>query len=147
MNIYERTITKVANGSKFSVDLKKRSLKVGHKYLIKNGYYEGELGCPPYNCPLYQLERLYQRYKHSVPSQRSELKRRRYFRALPMDELSDDDMLYGIRREEAQAELEVYLLCQLIHGTISWNDFAEGKWFWQSPTEPSLILLKEWITI
>jgi hypothetical protein len=54
-------------------------------------------------------------------------------------------MLYGIRREEAQVELELFILCQLIQSALDWNSFASGLWFWQSSTHPSLIILKKWI--
>jgi hypothetical protein len=93
---------------------------------------------------LYTVERLYTFYKHSVPSERSESKSRQYFRTLPERELSDDDMLYGKRRDPAQIELELYILCQVLLG-MEWNEERMGKWFWQSKEDKDLVILKQWI--
>lgn len=143
--IYQQTIESVANGAHFKINFEKRSLKVDGKYIIKDGNFEGELGCEPVENPLPDIERLFNRYRHSVPSQRSDSKSRKYFRALPEKDLSDEDMLYGVHREEAQVELELFILCQLIHGALRWDDFAPDMWFWQSLNHPSLILLKKWM--
>lgn len=142
--IYQTAIEAVANGARFRISFQKRNLRINGKYIIKHGEYEGGLGCGPSPNPLQEIERLYIRYRHSVPSQRNDNKRKRYFRALHECELSDEDMLYGVHREEAQIALELFILCQILHGTIKWDDFAEGKWFWQSQNTPSLILLKKW---
>lgn len=145
-NIYDEAIKRVIEGARFSVNFENRSLRINGKYIIKSGKYEGELIKNQYDRPLEQIERLYDRYRHSVPSERSDNKRRTYFRALPEDKLSDDDMLYGTPREVAQIELELFVLCQILQNILQWDDFANGQWFWQSPTLPSLILLKKWFT-
>ena len=41
-----------------------------------------------------KIEQLYQEYKHSVPSERSESHLRYYFKALPEKELSDEKWTY-----------------------------------------------------
>lgn len=143
-NIFKETIGRVCDGASFKVNFETKSLKVNGKYLIKNKEYEKNLGCQPSPDPLKEIERLYDRFRHSVPSERSENKKQGYFRALPENMLSNDDMLFGVRRETAQAELEVFILCQMLQGTLKWDDFASGLWFWQSPIYPSLILLKKW---
>lgn len=146
-NIYKETLGRVSNGARFSVNFEKRSLRVDGKYLIKDGQYEGNLGCPVVTDSITEIEQLFHRYRHSVPSQRSDDKHRKYFRALSERELSDDDMLYGTLRELAQVELEMFVLCQMIQGTLKWGDFAgEKQWFWQSPSLPSLIMLKKWFS-
>lgn len=146
-NIYKETLGRVSNGARFSVNFEQRSLKVDGKYLIKGGQYEGNLGCPVVTDSITEIEQLFNCYCHSVPSQRSDNKHRKYFRALPEKELSDTDMLYGKSRELAQVELEMFVLCQMIQGTLKWEDFAEEKnWFWQSPSLPSLIMLKKWFS-
>ncbi|MCS2382951.1 hypothetical protein NXY25_04055 [Bacteroides thetaiotaomicron] len=90
------------------------------------------------------MEELYRRYKHSVPSERSESKPCRYFKALQEKDLDDGDMLYGERRDKAQAELELYLLCQILGG-FRWNPKTMGHWFWQSRTDRDLVILREWV--
>lgn len=144
-NIYQETIKKVSEGSRFRVNLEYRSLRVDGRYIIKDGEYEGELGTEPVHNVLSAIERLYLRYKHSIPSERSDAQRKTYFRAFAEHELSDEDMLYGERRETAQVALELFILCSILNGSLVWDDFAKGKWFWKSSNAEGLILLKNWI--
>lgn len=91
-NIYQETVRAVENGARFKVDFQTRSLKVNGKYVIRDSSYEGVLGAP--HCSeeefFSKVEELYRRYKHSIPSERSESTSRRYFMALPERELSDE---------------------------------------------------------
>lgn len=145
-NIYQETLRAVEDGARFKVDFRTRCLKVDGKYVIQNGAYEGELGMPKCSEEEFfpKLEKLYRRYKHSIPSERSESTLRRYFMALSEKELSDDDMLYGERREKAQVELELFVLCQLLHG-LKWNPEKFGRWFWQSKEDKELVILRQWV--
>lgn len=93
-NIYYEVIEKVQNGAKFQVDFQQRSLKIDGKYIIKNGEYEGELGIEVSDTPLLTIAQLFLRYQHSLPSERSDNKRYRYFNPLPEHELSDNDICY-----------------------------------------------------
>ena len=145
-NIYQNAISAVENGAKFKINFQERSLKIDGKYIIENGVYEGELGVAKADereC-LSEVEMLYQRYKHSVPSERSESKARQYFRTLSELDLSDDDMMFGERRDKAQIELELYFLCQIILG-FQWNAETMGNWFWQSGNDKDLVILKDWV--
>ncbi len=146
-DIYQETIRKVKHGSKFHISFELRSLKVDGKYVIKNGIYDGELGVAGDTCDniLFHIETLYNRYRHSIPSERSDKQRKVYFQALSEKELSDDDMLFGERREYAQVALELYVLCSILNGSLVWDNFAHGKWFWKSPDAEGLIILKKWI--
>lgn len=143
-NLFDKAFFAVMDGAKFSVDLKTRTLKVGGKVLVENGKTDIPIG-GVVDTPgefLYNVEDNYRLYKHSVPSERSESKRKRYFIALSERELSDEDMLYGMPRDVAQAQLELYILCQLLLG-MQWQE-EWGKWFWQSPNDKDLVLLREW---
>ena len=143
-SIYDQAVMAVESGEKFKVDLTRRNLTVGKKYLIHDGRYDGkltEIGC----FGIETLESLYDTYKHSRPSERSESKRRRYFKALGEDELDDDDMLYGMDREVAQVMLEAYLLCWILSGTFVWDEESMGKWFWQSSNDKDLVILRSWV--
>lgn len=144
-NIYESSIKKVYNGVRFNVDFQHRSLKIDGKYVIKEGEYKGELGIEKSCNPLQEITQLFIRYQHSIPSQRSDAKRRKYFNGLPEHKLSDNDMLYGERREYAQIKLELYVLMMILNGSLIWDEIAKGKWFWQSPEVKELIILKEWV--
>ena len=142
--IFEKAVDAVTNGEKFKVNLEKRNLQIGNKYLIKDGKYDGVL----YNGVGFSIstfEDLYQVYKHSRPSERSENKQRKYFKALKLNELEEDDMLYGDDRELAQLSLELYLLCWILSGTFVWDEESMGKWFWQSQNDKDLVILRSWI--
>lgn len=145
-NIYQESIQAVQDGAKFKIDFPSRSLKLNGKYIIQNGEYEGELGVS--ECSegefLANVEELYHRYKHSVPSERSESKSRQYFMALPERSLSDNAMLYGERRDKAQIELELYILCRILGG-LKWNAETMGNWFWQSKVDKDLVILRNGI--
>lgn len=143
--IYLKAITAVRDGAKFDVNFNWKSLKINGAYIIKNGEFSGELGVTPASEDevLSEIERLYDQYAHSIPSERSMSKTRIYFQALPEEQLDNDDMLYGIGREEAQIALELYVLCQLING-FKWNAETMGSWFWQSKKHNSLIILRQW---
>lgn len=144
-NIYQEAIRAVEDGAKFKVDFGEQSLKIGGRYIIRHGEYEGDLGVAAYSREqfLEKVEELYRYYKYSVPSERSESKTRLYFKALPEKELTDEDMLYGRRRDAAQLELELFVLCQIILG-FEWDTERMGRWFWQSKEDKDLIMLKQW---
>lgn len=145
-NIYENAVRAVEDGAKFTVDFRSRSLKLNGKYLIEDGRYEGELGVPLCSREefLANVEELYYRYKHSVPSERSESKLRRYFTAQPERELDNQAMLYGERRDKAQIALELYVLCQILNG-LEWVPETMGKWFWQCGNDKDLVILRQWV--
>ena len=93
--------------------------------------------CPlgPEATSIEALEAAYEVYKHSIPSERTMHRTARFY-ALPESELSDEDMLYGMPREQAEAALEAALA-----------DFAypeDAGWFWQSKNDPDLVVLRSW---
>nr|WP_295440300.1 hypothetical protein [uncultured Prevotella sp.] len=90
------------------------------------------------------IEFLYEYYKRSVPSERSESHRRYYFKALPEKDLTDEDMMYGDNREVERFKLEFFVLGSIISGKLIWKE-EWGSWFWQSPSDKDLIILRDWI--
>ena len=142
--IFEKAVDAVTNGEKFKVNLEKRNLQIGNEYLIKDGKYDGVLH-NGVGFSISTFEDLYQIYKHSRPSERSENKQRKYFKALKPNDLEEDDMLYGDDRELAQLSLELYLLCWILSGTFVWDEESMGKWFWQSQNDKDLVILRSWI--
>lgn len=146
--LYPEVIERVADGARFTVNLQLRSLKLNGKYIIKDGKYDGELGVELAD-PIQQIEYLYARYRHSIPSERNDNRRRHYFQALPESKLEEDDMLYGIPREIAAAELEIFILLALITGALTWKSFTDNApkatWFWKSSRDPSLIIFRQWL--
>lgn len=83
-----------------------------------------------------QLETAYAIYKHSIPSERTMGRTPRFY-ALPESELSNDDMLYGVPREQAERDLEK---------ALQGFQMPEGAgWFWQSENDPDLVVLRKWV--
>lgn len=146
MTIYEELIQKVSEGSRFNINFETRTMKIGKKKVIDNGEYGNkELINIKTNNPLDIIENLYSQYKFSIPSERSENKRRGYFKALAANELTDEELICGERREVARARLEGFILCMILNGKLTWDEFTMGKWFWQSNNDPDLVILKKWI--
>ena len=147
MTIYEELLSRVEQGEKFSIDFEKRNMKVGKDWLIKNGECENSrilYDCNPVQI-LELIESRYEDFKYSCPSERSGSKRKGYFKALSVDELTDEQMVYGMNREYAQAKLEGFILCTILMGHFKWDEETMGKWYWQSKKDPSLVILREWI--
>lgn len=146
MTIYEELIQKVSEGSRFNINFETRTMKIGKKKVINNGEYGNkELINIKTNNPLDIIENLYSQYKFSIPSERSENKHRGYFKALAANELTDEELICGERREVARARLEGFILCMILNGKLTWDEFTMGKWFWQSNNDPDLVILKKWI--
>lgn len=154
MSIYLELIERVDNGETFSIDFEKRTMKVGKDYLIKNGEYDetrelfGKLYEEPYSLQvvLHMIRELYKNYKYSLPSERSDSKRKKYFKALSVDELTDEQLMCGGKRETTQAALEGFILCSIIAGHLVWDDeIMEGSWFYQDKNDSDLVILRSWV--
>jgi hypothetical protein len=150
MTIYEEFIRRVQDGETFDINFNKRSLKVGKKFLIKDGCYAEDREL--FECPdltmydiLDLIEMRYNSYKYSLPSERSDNKRRGYFKALSVNELTDAQMATGEMREVARAHLEGFILCMVVAGHFVWDEDKLGKWFYQSKNDPDLVILRNWI--
>jgi hypothetical protein len=152
--IYVELVARVDNGEPFSIDFEKRSMKVGKEYLIKNGEYDTSrevfdmmhIDIYSLQVALHMLRELYKNYKYSLPSERSDSKRKKYFKALPIEQIPDDKLLIAGRRETMQAALEGFILCAIITDQLKWDEeIMGGKWFYQSEKDPDLVLLRSWI--
>ena len=150
MNIFLKGLERVENGERFHIDFEQRTMKVGQDKVIDNGEYDTSqvLYDARFDSPqslLDKVRELYVVYKTSLPSERSDKKRRKYFKAMPIDELTDEQLIYGARREVAQYMLEAVILCAIINGDFVWDDKTHGKWFYQDKFEQDLVILKNWI--
>lgn len=149
MSIYLELIGRVHDGEPFHIDFEKRNMKVGKKYLINDSKFDEaqELISGTYDTQaiLDTIEELYKVYKYSLPSERSENKRKKYFKALPMEEITDEQLMVAERREVACATLEGFILCMIVGGQFMWDEKIIGKWFWQCPSDSDLIILKSWV--
>ena len=150
MSIYVEMLERVENGEKFYINFEKRIMKVGGKVIIDKGeydtskkLYEGEIYS--LDALLSIIKALYKKYKYSLPSERSDNKRRKYFKALSVDELTDEQLIIGQPREVAQFTLEAFVLCTILNGDFVWNEEVMGKWFYQHPLDQDLVILRNWI--
>ena len=154
MSIYYELIRRVESGEAFHIDFAKRTMKVGKEFLIKDGEFDVTRKLMAMDSDLHELddvikhiEELYQYYKFSLPSERSNNKRRKYFKALSIEEIPDDYLFVTGRREVEQARLEGFILCSILTGKFEWDEQKLGKWFYQSKNDPDLVILRNWIEI
>jgi hypothetical protein len=150
MSILLEGLKRVENGDRFHINFEERTMKVGQDKIIDNGEYDTTqvLYDEKINNPrelLNKVREFYIAYKFSLPSERSDKKRKKYFKALHIEELSDEQLIYGERREVAQYMLEAFILCAILNGDFIWNDEIHGKWFYQDKLEQDLVILKNWI--
>lgn len=153
MTIYGELLERVSNGENFYIDLEKRTMKVGNDFLIKDEEYDSSRRLFHYSpeniCPmdiiLEFIEHLYRIYKYSLPSERSDGKRRTYFKALSIEKIPDEELFSATRREIAKAKLEGFILCMILEDRFVWDEETMGKWFWQSSSDPDLVILRKWI--
>lgn len=141
---YEEIIKVVEDGAKFTINFQKRTCRVNGKVVMSEEDKPKDTPYLTHEVIMLAIEQRYEAYKHSVPSERSESHRCHYFKALPEKELSDDDMMYGERREVARCKLELYILVQLLRGNLTWES-RWGTWFWCSEHDKDLIILRDWI--
>lgn len=149
-NIFYKILQKIQGGARFSIDFEHRSLRVNGKLFIKNGISDYHITSLLCGGDISGLERYYNSYRHSIPSERSRSRRKTYFQALDEKDLSDYDMMWGLHREECRFMLEYAILAGIITECITWEHFKDDNpktgWFWQSSQFPSFIILKKWIT-
>lgn len=155
MSIYETLLRKADKGGRYKIDLNKKDLWIGRKHYIKNGevMYDEELinkddlkNVLDIEIDISQdawnvIKYLYQEYKHSTLNEK--WKDTSYFKALPLKELTDDELAYNVTRHFGQAMIEGYILLASMIGWIEWKD--EGHWFWQDVEDEDLIIMKQWI--
>ena len=151
MSIFLKGLERVKNGERFYIDFEQRTMKIGQYKVIDNGEYDTtqvlhDVKFENSRMLLDKVRELYIAYKFSIPSERSDKKRKKYFKALPIDELTDEQLIYGTRREVAQYMLEAFILCAILNGDFVWDDEIHGKWFYQDKIEKDLVILKNWIT-
>ena len=147
MLIFTELMLRVDRGETFQIDFQKRNMKVGKSYLIKNGEYDVNrtLGFEWDESEVLRIiDDLYTKYKYSLPSERNDNKRKKYFKALSISEMTDEQLMIAVKRESAQARLEGFILCAIVSGKFKWTEDM-GKWFYQSKNDPDLVILRSWI--
>lgn len=142
MELYDEIINSVASGSVFNVDLKKKILQLDKNNIPLDNI---NINISSSEDMLSTIHKLFERYKYSVPSERSEGKRRRYFKALKLSEIDYDDFMFGEGRDTAQIKLELYVLLSSIYCKNYWEEIFKEHFFYQSDKDKDLIILKDWV--
>lgn len=147
MSVYSELLNHAQEGGKYKIDLKNKSLKIGNKNYIKNGevliedeLFDSDL-LMKLQDPWNKTSELYNQYKHSIPT--SHYKDNSYFKALKYEELSSEELAYGLYRNYAQAALEGFILLASIKGLLKWQN--DKHWFWQDENDKDFIILKEYV--
>lgn len=136
---------KVSEGSKFYVNFKERTIRVNKQvYSISDIEYGKDMPDVSEEDFMDVLYSTYEVYKHSVPSERSDSHHKSYFKALPYEKLSDNDILYGTPREFARFVLEMTFLKSVSDGKLKWHN-EWGTWFWQSAKDKDFVILRDWV--
>lgn len=147
MSIYCKLLEHAREGGKYKIDLKSKSLKIGNINYIKNkdvltndDLFDNDflMEC---KSPWDKASELYQQYKHSIPT--LHYKDNSYFKALKYEELTSDELAYGLYRNYAQAALEGFILLASINELLKWPN--EEHWFWQDKNDKDFIILKEYV--
>ena len=142
MELYDEIINSVSSGSVFNVDLKKKVLQLDKNTVPLDNI---NVNISSSEDMLSTIHKLFERYKYSVPSERSEGKRRRYFKALKLSEIDYDDFMFGEGRDTAQIKLELYVLLSSIYHKDFWEEIFKEQFFYQSDKDKDLIILKDWV--
>lgn len=142
MELYDEIINSVSSGSVFNVDLKKKVLQLDKNNVPLDNI---NVNISSSEDMLSTIHKLFERYKYSVPSERSEGKRRRYFKALKLSEIEYDDFMFGEGRDTAQIKLELYVLLSSIYYKNFWEEIFKEQFFYQSDKDKDLIILKDWV--
>ena len=103
MSILLKGLEQVENGERFHINFEQRTMKIGQDKMIDGGEYDtSQVLYESSQSLLDTIRELYILYKYSLPSERSDTKRKKYFKALPIEELTDEQLIYGARLEVAQ---------------------------------------------
>ena len=127
------------------INLKEKLYIKEGKILIENGKPVNGYSIRQNPVSIEEIENLYHSYKNSIPTENEDNKRKKYFKALSINELPPEALFMGINRQIAREKLELTLLEGILNGSITWDNLQGDGGFWQSKNDPDLIILKEWI--
>lgn len=130
---------------KIYIDLCNKTIKVNGKPIISCGEVErheivGEEFDELINEAL-DIDDLYEQYKYSLPNEREDC--RHYFKALSANELTDAQLVLGMKRYEARVRLEAYILLASLTGMLEWKE--PNHFYWRSERDGDFVILKKYI--
>ena len=148
MSVFTDFLHDVERGKRYRINLKEKTIKINGKQLL----LLDDLICSDDLVKLgltekisdfwNTVETLYPKYKRSVPSAKK-LGNESHFHADDVEVLTDDELAFNESRCYMQAALEAYVLLSSLNEDVVWQN--ENHWFWQSPVEKNLVILREWI--
>ena len=97
-----------------------------------------EIASEPWTC----VSMLYELYKYSIPDKKWN-DRKSVFKALPIELISEEDMVTNHPRYLACAVLEGYILLASLQGWLKWE--REEHWYWVNKYDRECIVLKQWV--
>lgn len=148
MSIYTDVLDAVRCGKRYRISLKEKTIKINRKELLLTDdlideYDTVKIGLTEEISDFWNtVETLYTKYKRSVPGAKK-LGNESHFHADDVEILTDDELAFNESRCYMQAALEAYVLLSSLNGDVIWQN--DNHWFWQSPVEKNLVILKEWI--
>lgn len=133
---YEELLEKIESGHHWSINFETRTFKFGKKVVDLP-----EFAIAQKEEVLENLQKLFDNYFYSTPSERSSYDRHFYFKAMDVDDMTTQQMINGSNREVARFELELFMLSVICN--YKWEDLFDDKhFFWKGKN--GLIVLKEW---
>lgn len=126
----EEFIEKVEDGEPYRINFEKREVRL-NGFLVDIDFELSD------NVEERLLE-LFENYKYSVPSRKSDSK---YFFGFDESKLSTKQLAENESRYIARAKLELFVLGLIINQ--KWN-FEPNQWYWQCPSDKKLVLFKKW---
>ena len=133
MYIFDYLLEEIMNGKLIRCDLNKGMIKGTE---VDRSKFDGWIDLNRSNVNVSMIESAYERYYYSLPGEKDDS---RFFYALPADELTDEQMVTSMRRQEAKMILEclVFCVCREV------KPWFEG-WFWRSDQNKNLVILRDW---
>ncbi len=140
--LYENIVHEIENGAICSVNFRTETIMINGKDAIKEDkeFFDREMTSEEILNKIYDL---YEEFKYSVPWK--DTKRKSYFKAVTIDELTEEQMICNEDRKTAQAKLESFILCVKLSNMFEWDNAKYGTWFWKSREDEDLVVLKIWL--
>ena len=145
-SLIEKVIGMVNSGQRYTSDFHTKTIKVGKTYIVKNGKLLQDVDTSFVSDVLCDLLCLYETYKNSVPSEISSKHRHTHFYAVPLEELSREDIMFGNNRLDAMIALEVFFMVVVVTTVLDWDTMIGAeKFFYQSQHDKGFVILREWV--
>lgn len=147
-DLWNAAVIESLKGKRVCVDLVNKNLTVGDRGWIVLGKVTKsapvkKLVGDKVKGDISDMEKLYESYKYSYPSEDETKRKKNYFKALTVDEMTEEEIIYGVERKTARVTLETGVLLNVLTGNLTWNK-SWGSWYYQGK-DKDFILLRKWV--